>query len=52
MGLSEFFEGLTQLMAVAIPIVWIVMHYAYRERKNSGFTEAESRQLQVVTRLR
>jgi phage shock protein B len=51
MGVSEFFEGLTGLMAVSIPIVWIVMHYAYRERKTSGFSEAESRQLQELLEI-
>ncbi len=48
MGLNEFFEGLTGLLIFSIPIVWIVMHYAYRDRKASGFTEAESRQLQEL----
>lgn len=40
--------SLTGLLFMCIPIVWIVMHYRYRDRKTSGFTEDESRQLQEL----
>jgi phage shock protein B len=40
--------GLTGLAFMCIPIVWIVMHYKYRDRKTSGFSEDESRQLQEL----
>ncbi len=40
--------SLTGLLFMCIPIIWIVMHYKYRDRKTSGFTEDESRQLQEL----
>jgi len=36
------------IMIFNIPLVWIVMHYKYRDRKTSGFTEDESRQLREL----
>ena len=36
------------IMIFSIPLVWIVMHYKYRDRKTSGFTEDESRQLREL----
>lgn len=36
------------LVVVSIPLVWIVLHYRYGHRSNSGFTEDESRQLQEL----
>lgn len=36
------------IMIFSIPLVWIVMHYKYRDRTTSGFTEEESRQLREL----
>jgi phage shock protein B len=36
------------IMIFSIPLVWIVMHYKNRDRKTSGFTEDESRQLREL----
>ena len=36
---------LIPLMIFSTPIIWIVMHYKYRGKPTSGFTEEESRQL-------
>jgi len=33
------------LLIFSTPIIWIVMHYKYRGKQTSGFTEEESRQL-------
>lgn len=33
------------LLIFSTPIIWIVMHYKYRGKQTSGFTEDESRQL-------
>lgn len=33
------------LLIFSTPIIWIMMHYKYRGRQTSGFTEEESRQL-------
>jgi phage shock protein B len=39
---------LIPILIFSTPIVWIVMHYKYRDRKTSGFTEEESQQLQEL----
>lgn len=36
---------LIPLLIFSTPIIWIVMHYKYRGRQTTGFTEEESRQL-------
>ncbi len=46
--MGNFIGNLIPLMIFSIPLVWIVMHYKYRDRKTSGFTEEESRQLQEL----
>ncbi len=46
--MHAFFGGLTGLLVCSIPIFWIFMHYKYRNRKPTGFTEDESRQLQEL----
>lgn len=33
------------LLIFSTPIIWIVMHYKYRGKQTSGFTEEETRQL-------
>ena len=33
------------LLIFSTPIIWIVMHYKYRGKQTSGFTQEESRQL-------
>ena len=33
------------LLIFSTPIIWIVMHYKYRGKQTTGFTEDESRQL-------
>lgn len=33
------------LLIFSTPIIWIVMHYKYRGKQTTGFTEEESRQL-------
>lgn len=43
--------SLTGLLVCSIPLVWIFMHYRYRDRKTSGFTEDESRQLQELLNI-
>lgn len=42
---------LIPLLIFSIPLVWIVMHYKYRDRHTSGFTEDESRQLQELLEI-
>ncbi|MDR0780242.1 MAG: envelope stress response membrane protein PspB [Pseudomonadales bacterium] len=44
-------KSLTGMMFACIPIVWIVMHYHYRHKGSSGFTEDEARQLQDLLRI-
>lgn len=46
--MGNFIGNLIPLMIFSIPLVWIVMHYKYRDRTTSGFTEEESRQLQEL----
>ncbi len=41
-------DSLGGLLALSIPLFWIFMHYKYRDRKTTGFTEDESRQLQEL----
>jgi phage shock protein B len=48
--MAAIIGSLTGLMFMAIPIVWIVMHYKYRDKRTSGFTEEESRQLEELMR--
>jgi phage shock protein B len=48
--MANLIGSLTGLMFVSIPIVWIVMHYHYRDKRNRGFTADESRQLQALLR--
>lgn len=36
------------LLIFSTPIIWIVMHYKYRGRQTTGFTEEESRQLREL----
>lgn len=49
--MAAIIGSLTGLMFMAIPIVWIVMHYKYRDRRNSGFTEEESQQLTELLQI-
>jgi phage shock protein B len=49
--MAAIIGSLTGLMFMAIPIVWIVMHYKYRDRRTSGFTEEEARQLEELLRI-
>lgn len=42
---------LIPILIFSTPIVWIVMHYKYRDRKTSGFTEEESQQLQELLNI-
>jgi phage shock protein B len=46
--MGAFMGGMAGLLVCSVPIVWIVMHYRYRDRKTSGFTEDESRQLREL----
>lgn len=46
--MGNFIGNLIPLMIFSIPLLWIVMHYKYRDRKTSGFTEEESRQLREL----
>jgi phage shock protein B len=43
--------SLTGLLVCSIPIFWIFMHYKYRDRKSSGFSEDESRQVQELLNI-
>lgn len=36
---------------MCIPIVWLVLHYKYRGKNTSGFTEDESRQLEELLEI-
>ena len=36
------------VFGMPIAIVWIVTHYRHKARRNTGFTEDESRQLQEL----
>ena len=38
-------EVLIPILIFSTPIIWIVMHYKYRGKPTSGFTEEETRQL-------
>ncbi|HWK52968.1 MAG TPA: envelope stress response membrane protein PspB [Hyphomicrobiales bacterium] len=49
--MAAIIGSLTGLMFMAIPIVWIVMHYKYRGKQNSGFTEEESQQLAELLQI-
>jgi phage shock protein B len=49
--MATLIGSITGLMFMVIPIVWIVMHYKYRGKQNSGFTEDESRQLEELLRI-
>lgn len=46
--MAAIIGSLTGLLVCSIPIFWIFMHYKYRGRNTSGFTEDESRQLQEL----
>ncbi len=46
--MSAIIDSLGGLLALSIPLFWIFMHYKYRDRKTTGFTEDESRQLQEL----
>lgn len=49
--MAAIIGSLTGLLVCSIPIFWIFMHYKYRDRKTSGFTEDESRQLQELLNI-
>jgi len=48
--MKEFVAIISVVMVFGMPIaiVWIVTHYRSRNRRNTGFTEDESRQLQEL----
>ncbi len=46
--MAAIIGSLTGLLVCSIPLFWIFMHYKYRDRKTTGFTEDESRQLQEL----
>jgi phage shock protein B len=46
--MAAIIGSMTGLLFMSIPIVWIVMHYKYRGKKTSGFTDEENRQLQEL----
>lgn len=46
--MAAIIGSLTGLLVCSIPLFWIFMHYKYRDRKTSGFTEDESRQLREL----
>jgi phage shock protein B len=49
--MAAIIGSLTGLLVCSIPLFWIFMHYKYRDRKTSGFTEDESRQLQELLNI-
>jgi phage shock protein B len=46
--MAAIIGSMTGLLLTCIPIVWLVLHYKYRGKKTSGFTEDESRQLEEL----
>jgi phage shock protein B len=49
--MAAIIGSLTGLLVICIPIVWLVLHYKYRGKKTSGFTEDESRQLEELLEI-
>jgi len=49
--MAAIIGSLTGLLFMCIPIIWIMMHYKYRSKKTSGFTDEESRQLEELLRI-
>ena len=46
--MGQILGFMATMLCMSIPLVWIVMHYKYRDRRTTGFTEDESRQLQEL----
>lgn len=46
--MAAIIGSLTGLLVCSIPLFWIFMHYKYRNRTTTGFTEEESRQLREL----
>ncbi|MES2624199.1 MAG: envelope stress response membrane protein PspB [Pseudomonadota bacterium] len=49
--MAAIIGSMTWLLFMCIPIVWLVLHYKYRGKKTSGFTEDESRQLEELLEI-
>jgi phage shock protein B len=49
--MAAIIGSMTGLLFMCIPIVWLMLHYKYRGKKTSGFTEDESRQLEELLEI-